>query len=56
MTPKELVHAHLLVTYRECDCFHPTTVEGWNYLETCVRYFSDLDEKYNELVDIKNQM
>jgi hypothetical protein len=56
MTPKELAHAHLLVTYRECDCFHPTTTEGWNYLETCVRYFSDLDKKYKELLELKNQI
>jgi hypothetical protein len=56
MIPKELAHAHLLVTYRECDCFNPTTAEGWNYLETCVRYFSDLEKKYKELVEIKNQM
>jgi hypothetical protein len=56
MTPKDLAHAHLLVTYRECDCFNPTTTEGWTYLQTCLRYFSDLEKKYKELLEIKNQM
>jgi hypothetical protein len=56
MAPKDLAHAHLLITYRECDCFNPTTDEGWKYLETCARYFSDLDMKYKELLELKNQI
>jgi hypothetical protein len=54
LKPSELAHADLLIRYRECDCFHPNTEQGWKYLEDCVSYFSDLDKGYQGLLDIKN--
>ena len=56
LSHSDLSHAHLLVTYRECDCFHPTTEDGWVYLKNCVRYFSDIEKGFNELQDIKNEI
>ncbi len=55
LSPADLAHAHLLITYKECYCFGPQTEKGWEYLETCRKYFSDLDSIYDNFVKIKKE-